>query len=348
MIRFNSQRVLTAAFALLLFIVLSPGASYAQSTGLRINPRTDMVIKAGETQSASLLLSNLNQNVPITVDLSVVDFKSTDETGTPTPILEENVDPTPWSLKPFITIPETVELDKGETKYVPYTVTVPQGQGAGSYYSAIKYDPRPTDEQSTVVISGAPMQLIFVTVPGKATELMVLKEFGTYTDVEGQPQGKFKSVFVNNQPQEFAYLLENRGSVAESPSGSIAIKNIFGKTVRIIEKANPKGNLALIGQTRRFEVCIEASKVKIKQDGRTTTVEDCVDPGLAPGMYRAEMKLFYGINGSNTQEIDATTTFWYLPIWFIAIVIGLLAVLAYIIYRIREKLVGHKKHKRQR
>lgn len=348
MIRHKLQRVSTVAIAILLLLVFSPDSAFAQSTGLRINPRTDLTVKAGETQSSTLLLSNLNQNVPIVVDLSVVDFKSTDQSGTPTPILEENVDPTPWSLQPFISIPDSVELDKGETKYVPFTVTVPQGQGAGSYYSAIKYDPRPTDDQSTVVISGAPMQLVFLTVPGKATELMVLREFGTYTDVEGQLEGKFKSVFVNTQPQQFAYLLENRGTVAESPSGSIAIKNIFGKVVRIIDKANPKGNLALIGQTRRFQVCIESSKVKIKQDGRTTTVEDCVDPGLAPGMYRAEMKLFYGINGSNTQEINTTTTFWYLPLWFIGVVIGIIALLALVIYRIRQKLVGRTKHKRQR
>ena len=336
------------AISIVTMLLLVPSLVGAQSTGLRINPRSDMVVKAGDTQSATLLVSNLNKNVPITVDLSVIDFKSSDESGTPTPILEENAEPTPWSLKPFISIPQTVELDKGESKYVPYTVTIPEGQGAGSYYSAIKYDPRPTDETSTVVISGAPMQLIFVTVPGKATELMVLKEYGAYINVEGQQQGKFKSVYVNSQPQQFAYLLENRGNVAESPSGSIAIKNIFGKTIRIIESANPKGNLALIGQTRRFQVCIEASKVKIEQDGRTTTVEDCLDPGLAPGMYRAEMRLYYGINGSNTQEISATTTFWYLPLWFIAIIIGILALIAYVIYRIREKLVGRKKHKRQR
>ena len=342
------HRLIAAFMAFLFIMLIAPVYSTAQSTGLKINPRTDMVIEAGETQSANLLVSNLNKNVPITVSLSIVDFKSTNETGTPTPILEENAEPTPWSLKPFITIPETVELAKGESKYVPYTISIPKGQGAGSYYSAIYYEPKPAESESNVVISGSPMQLVFVTVPGKATELMVLKEFGAYVDSSDNQSGKYVSIFTNSQPKKLAYLLENRGNVAEGPTGSIIIKNMFGKTVREIPNANPKNNLALIGQTRQFEVCIESRETKVEQDGSTATVEECIDPGLAPGMYTANMKLLYGINGNTNQEIDANAVFWYLPYWFIGVILGILAIVAYIIYRIRNKLIGAKSHRRQR
>lgn len=348
MIRRIAHRFSAVLATAILVTVISSGSSLAQSTGLRINPRSDLVVKPGETQSATLMLSNLNKNVPITVDLSVVDFRSTDETGTPSLILGENTDPTPWSVKPFISIPASVDLAKGETKYIPYTIMVPQSQGAGSYYGAIKYDPRPSVEQETVVISGAPTQLVFVTVPGKATELMTLKEFGTYSIKDGESKGNFVALFTGGRPQKLAYLLENRGNVAESPSGSVIIKNIFGKTVKAVDNANPKASIALIGQTRRFEVCIESSTTEIKQDGRRTAVDSCKEPSFGPGMYRAELVLYYGINGSTTQEIHATTTFWYLPGWFIGVIVLILAGLAYVLYRVRIILVGRKKHHRQR
>lgn len=344
--KFLRAGVLLAVLTASALFVTSPSAE-AQSTGLRINPRVDVTVSSGDSQSGQLLIANLNRDIPITVDLSVVDFKSTDETGTPTPLLEENAEQTPWSLKPYINIPSTVELDAGESKYIPYSIRIPESRGAGSLYSAIKYDPRPAEGEDTVVISGSPMQLIFVTVPGSATELLSLKQFGAYKIDQGETVGTFASIFFNSQPEKLAFLLDNRGNVAESPAGSILIKNAFGSVVKTIDNANPKNNLALIDQTRRFEVCIETSVKEIEQDGRNVDLESCKNPGLAPGLYTAELSVFYGINGSSTQEINATASFWYLPLWFIGIVIGVLAILAFIIVLIRRKLIGRRSAKRK-
>jgi hypothetical protein len=318
----------------------------AQSTGLGVNPRKDLTVYPGKSVSDQLYVSNLNKNVPAKVNLNIVDFKSSGETGTPALQLQENAPQTPWSLKPFITLPKTIELAPGESKYVPFSVRIPEGQGAGSYYSAIKYDPQPGEGSDTVVISGAPSQLVFVTVPGKATELMNLKKFGGYDVKEGQENGNFKSLYVSSQPLKLAYLLQNAGNVAESPSGSIQVKNIFGKQVKFIKNANPRENLALIDQTRRFEVCIESETKEVEQDGRKTKVESCKNPKLLPGIYKAQMSLFYGINGSNTQEINATATIWYMPLWFIGVILVFLALLAFAIFKVRQKLIGTKSHKR--
>ncbi len=225
---------------------------------------------------------------------------------------------------------------------------IPEGQGAGSYYSAIKYDPEIGESgDENVMISGAPTQLIFVTVPGKATELMELKKFGTYNIKDKETDGKFQSLWAT-QPKKLAYLLHNSGNVAESPSGSIVIKNIFGKQVKTIDNANPKKNLALIDQTRRFEVCFASETKEVEQDGRKTKVETCKDQKFLPGMYKAHMSLFYGINGSSTQEINAVATFWYLPWWFIGVIVAIIAALAFVIYKVRNKLVGSTKHRRKR
>lgn len=343
--KFSRFGLMISVVVFSLFVITSN--TNAQSTGLRINPRVDATIASGETQSGQLLIANLNKNIPITVDLSVVDFKATDETGTPTPLLDDNAEQTPWSLRPYINIPSTVELGAGESKYIPYSIRIPESRGAGSLYSAIKYDPRPSTDGDTVLISGSPMQLIFVTVPGSATELLNLRDFGAYKIDDGQTVGEFASIFVNSQPQKLAFLVENRGNVAESPAGSILIKNIFGKVIKEIESANPKNNLALIEQTRRFEVCIKSSVEEIEQDGRRVDLESCENPELAPGMYRAQLSIFYGINGSSTQEITAASTFWYLPWWFVGIVLAVLAVLAFIIFKIRNRLIGQVSRKRK-
>lgn len=344
------KRVFQLVAVLSLIAVITSTVSHvnAQSTGLGVNPRKDLTVYPGKSVSDQLYISNLNKNVATKVNLTVVDFKANGETGTPALQLDENVPQTPWSLKPFITLPKTVELGPGETKYIPFSIRIPENQGAGSYYSAIKYDPQPSEGNDTVVISGAPSQLLFVTVPGKATELLTLKKFGGYVIKDGQENGTFKSLYINSQPEKLAYLLQNGGNVAENPSGSIQIKNIFGKQVKLIKNANPRENLALIDQTRRFEVCIDAEVKEVEQDGRKTQVEQCKNPKFWPGVYRAHLSLFYGINGSNTQEINATATIWYLPPWFIAIVLVVLALLTLVIYKVRKILVGAKSHKRRR
>lgn len=348
----DMKRVLQLLTVLSLIVTIgisSSNLTQAQSTGLGVNPRKDLVVYPGKSVSDQLYVSNLNKDVSATITLNVVDFKAAGETGTPALQLRENAPQTAWSLKPFLTLPKTVELGPGESKYVPFSVRIPENQGAGSYYSAIKYDPRATeagDEQ--VVISGAPSQLLFVTVPGKATQLLNLKKFGGYTIKDGEENGSFKSLWVAKQPDRLAYVVQNSGNVAESPTGSIMIKNIFGKQVKIIDSVNPKENLALIEQTRRFETCIVTETKEIEQDGRKTKVESCKSPGLFPGMYKAHMSMYYGINGSNTQEINATATFWYLPWWFLGVVVLFIALIAFGIYKVRAKLLNTTSHKRKR
>jgi hypothetical protein len=338
---------LVAVLSLFIATVFVGSHANAQSTGLGVNPRKDLTVYPGKSASDQLYISNLNKNVATRVNINVVDFKSNGETGTPALQLQAGAPQTPWSLKPFINVPKSIDLGPGESKYIPFSIRIPENQGAGSYYSAIKYDPQPGGGSDTVVVSGAPSQLMFVTVPGKATELMNLKKFGGYNIKDGEENGKFKT-FYTKQPQKLAYLLQNAGNVAESPSGSIQIKNLFGKQVKFIKNANPKENLALIDQTRRFEVCIESQTKEVEQDGRKTKVEGCKNPGLLPGIYKASMSLFYGINGSNTQEINATATIWYMPWWFIGIILVLLAVIAFAIYKVRSKLISTKNHKRSR
>lgn len=336
-----------AALGLVVITGLVGAQVSAQSTGVGVNPRVDHTIRPGESATGRLLVSNLNRSADLTVTVKIVDFSAYDETGTPRLLTADNAEQTAWSLKPYLNLPSTVEVPAGEQKYIDYSIQIPQNVGAGSYYSAIQYIATGQDG-GNVALNAAPTTLAFVTVPGRATELLTLDKFGAY-QATNDNKGGFKSFFTTRAPQQLAYRLTNSGTVAESPKGSIIVKNIFGKEVATIDNANPKSNLALIGQTRRFDVCLKsATREAQAENGQQVSNVECEDMKLAPGIYTASAALLYGINGSNTQEINATATFWYMPVWFIIVVLVILALIALGIFFLRKKLMAGRVKTRKR
>ncbi len=73
---------------------------------------------------------------------------------------------TPWSLKPYITLPDSVTVEPGKSKLIPFTLKFPSGVGAGSYYSAVEYAAISGNDQEKVNVAASSASLIFVTVPG--------------------------------------------------------------------------------------------------------------------------------------------------------------------------------------
>lgn len=316
----------------------------AQSNGLGVTPRKDYTVKAGEHVNDKLFISNLSQKDDLRVSIRLVDFSAQDETGTPALELSPNAPQTPWSLKPFIKIANTLTVPAGKSTYLPFTVTVPQGQGAGSYYSAIEYVAENAQTQQKVNIAASTASLVFVTVPGKANEQLTFKQFGTFVPSADDQSGKFQNMFTASKPKVMAYRLQNNGNVAEQPQGSIIIKNMFGKTTKTIDKANPKNQLALRGQTRRFEVCInEGQQTTTASNGQPATQAVCKDPSLMPGRYTAKLAVLYGLNGNNTQEVVATASFWYLPWWSVASAAALVLLIAALIWMVIRKLRKHSR-----
>lgn len=338
--------ILSAALmlALLVFNALPTTVSAATtSSGLNITPRKNLNVSPGQTVTDKLTIGNLNKNADLNITFNVVDFTFMNETGTPKLILAKDASPTAWSLKPFITLPQSVVVPKGQSKTVEYSIKIPAGQGAGSYYSAIQYGTGgPNGGQVSLSASG--VSLVFVSVPGVVKEEMKLTKFGAYAKEKDGIGGKY--VFIaTKEPQEMAFSLENKGNVAEAPVGSITVKYMFGNEY-VIEDINPTSSLALRGQTRLFSACI-VSQEKTTELGTTVTKSKvCKKPGLLPGRYSATLGAFYGQNGNSSHEINGTASFWYLPIWFIAIVLAILTLvgilLTVIIRKIRRTVNGPK------
>lgn len=338
---------LTALAVTVLSALLLPGAKTfaASSAALSIVPKKNYTIEAGKTIQDTLTIRNMDRERDLELTLRIVDFTYSDDGGTPKLMLDEDAPQTTWSLKPFLTVPKSVKIPAGESKTVNASVSIPAGQGAGSYYSAIVYSSGSSDG-GNVGLSASGVTLAFVNVPGEVNEDLQLRQFGAYDLVAR----KFR--FINfNAPLAVAYKVKNNGNVAESPVGSITMKHMFGKE-QSLEDVNPNQSLALIGQERTFTACIKLKSSEVDFNGDRTRSTACGAPSLWPGYYSLKMDLFYGQNGNRTQEVTGAGGFWYLPVWFIILfLVVVLAVTYYAVktYRtIQAKLYGGKPKRKSR
>lgn len=335
--------VIAATYALL--PALPAGA--VSSSSLSLVPKKNYVIEPGKSVKDKLTISNLDHTSPLDLTLRVIDFSYTNDTGSPKLLLGENEPQTTWSLKPYLSVPESVSIPAGGSKTLDMSVAMPKGLGAGSYYSAILYSTGAPDG-GNVGLSASGVTLVFVSVPGKVSENLTLQKFGAYHQAtESKPAGY--EFIATTKPDTIAYTLKNSGNVAESPVGSITLTNMFGQK-QTINEVNPVGSLALIGQARTFTTCIKLKAQDVDFAGSKTEAATCASPSLWPGMYTATLDIYYGQNGNVTQEVVGTAVFWYLPWWFIILVIVVLAVVAYFVWRLYSKIRGgnirKKSHRR--
>ena len=332
--RLKSSMLVVLAVAMIAGLAVLPSRTVeAQgSAALSIPPRKNYTIEPGKGVNDTLLVRNLDDERPLNLALRVVDFTYTNDGGTPRLNLEEGVEETPWSLRSFIDLPETVTIEPGESASIDMEVNIPADNEAGSYYSAIVFSSA-ASEGGNVGLSASGVSLVFVTIPGEVDEKLTLQKLGAYYPLaereSDEEQGDYR-MFNLDMPLRIGYTLKNEGNVAEAPVGSITLKNLlFGKET-VINDMNPNDSLALIGQTRTFDVCVKASSEEVDFNGTRQEATVCSEEaGLWPGLYRVEINGFYGWNGNATQEIIGKAWMIYAPWWFLLIVFAVLAFVAY-------------------
>ncbi len=337
---------IVAALALILgmaALIPQDQASAVSSAALSIVPKKNYTIEPGKSVKDTLIIRNLDEKEPLELSLRVVDFSFKNDTGTPNLMLDVNAPQTTWSLKRFLSVPDSVVIPPKQSRTLDISVKIPSNQGAGSYYSAIVYSSGASDS-GNVGLSASGVTLAFVNIPGKVNENLKLEKFGIYETPKSDKESGYK-FSTTTQPKTIAYTLKNEGNVTEAPVGSITIKNIFGfGKERTISDVNPNGSLALIGQSRTYVACIQLEAEEVKFDGTQSRSKSCANPGLWPGYYSAKLNLLYGQNGNQTKEVTGSAGFWYLPWWFVFIVLVVLLVAAYFIWKlvrvVREKLYG--------
>lgn len=335
--------IVLAAFAVLLAATYAlPASVSAQSAALSIPPKKNYIVDPGDGIKDTLLIRNIDTTKPLQLYLRVIDFTYTDQSGTPKLMLAEDAPQTTWSAKPFLSVPQAMEVPAGGNVSIPIEVNVPQGQGAGSYYSAIIYSTSAPDG-GNVGLAASGVTLAFISIPGKVSEDLQLKKLGAY-DVTANESSDGYRFITADEPKAIGYTLQNNGNVTASPVGSITLKDLFGRET-VISDINPNGSLALIGQSRTFTACIKIKEVDVNVAGSTAAGKTCDNSGLWPGLYAVTADIFYGQNGNNTNEIVKTAYFWYLPLWFIVAVIIILLIIAYFIFKLVRKIKGSQKGK---
>ena len=305
------------------------------SASLGIIPRKDYIVTAGTSVKDTLSITNLDSTAPLSLNLQVIDFTYTGDSGTPKLMLSDTAPQTAWSLKPYLTIPTSVVVPPGGSKTVNMSVAIPANVGAGSYYSAILYSTG-APGGGNVGLSASGVTLVFVTVPGLVNENLTLKQFGAY-NLSTQTSAPGYVTFAQNQPQGIGYTLKNSGNVTEAPVGTITMEYMFGQKTNITN-VNSDSSLALIGQTRTFTTCIKLQPETVDLNGQDTQSTTCAVPNLWPGRYTLSLDVYYGLNGNTTKEVVGTSSFWYLPVWFDVTFIVVVLILAIVIWRLYVKI----------
>lgn len=330
--------IFLSSLLMLAAVLITPSTASAAANSIGVNPRRDYTLNPGDTINETLFINNIDKAEELNVKIEVIDFKPQNETGTPS-LLIKATEPTRWSLKPYLKIAKTYNIAAGKSIEAPFTISIPKELGAGSYYSAIRYSAVNPETGENVSLSSSAVTLIFVRVAGEARSSLTLEDFGAFTPSEDLTSGVFATFYGSAKPKYISYKIRNNGNVAEQPSGSILIKDIFGKEYKLIQDANPNKNLVLIGQTRRVDVCLNEVRKTVKNPDTGSDVDEvtCNAPQLKPGRYTISLGLVYGANGNGSQELGGTATFWYLPAWFIiAVAVAILVIFLYVRSSVRK------------
>ena len=348
------NRLKSAVLVILAAVVASsmlfiPNQAAAQgSAALSIAPRKDYTIEPGKTINDTLVVRNQDKERQLNLFMRVIDFTYSDDSGAPKLLLAEDAALTEESLRPFITLPESVTIEPGGNASIDVSVAIPEGQGGGSYYSAIVYSTSGS-EGGNVGLSASGVTLVFAEIPGEGRQDLQLKKLGAYKDASTPTGGEY-AFFHSELPVRVAYTLRNEGNVTGRPYGTITLKPLFGKEI-VINNINPSNSLALNNQERTFTACIKLKNQEADFDGTRAEAATCADSGLWPGLYKVEMAGYYGRNGSPTKDIVGSSWFLYMPWWAILIVVAVLAFIGYYIWKIvrfirskntKTKLKKHK------
>lgn len=275
--------------------------------GLQISPAlVDLNASRGSTQEITLNVMNITA-ADLVYSESVVDFKSSGETGSPQ-IVTDSDSPSTVSIRTwFENIPQ-FSLNAGKSKKIIARITIPNDAEPGGHYGVLRFSGNAPEMDTTGVgLAASTGVLILIRVDGDITEKASLASF--YSSNSGKQQW-----FFENGPIEFTTRIKNDGNIHVKPSGNIEIRDMFGNLVSnlSINQQNPKSNI-LPDSIRRFESKLNKSWLF--------------------GKYTANLALGYGLNG---QAITGTIDFWVIPYKLIITVLFVIATIIFILSRVMK------------
>ncbi len=317
------RAIFVSIIACLVFTSLNQVSVQAQASdsaaqGIQISPvLVDLNAEKGQSYNLVLTVTNVTTQ-ELLLKASVNDFQAKDETGNPEVILEDTSGDSSYSFRQWVNPIGDMVLAPKESRVVNATVNVPQNAEAGGYYGVIRFTGTPTDkEKANLTISASVGTLILTRVGGDIQERLVMQEFFA------QKNGKKGDLFEAG-PLSLVQRIENTGNVHLKPTGSITVKDIFGKTIAT-EAINATDGNVLPNSTRRFEEVLSKQRLL--------------------GRYTATAEIAYGTTGG---VLLASTTFWVIPYKLIILVLVALLITVWIVRRIlklyKKRVIAQSKN----
>lgn len=311
---------LTVLSASIVALLLPAASVWAQSTSgsatsndnnsnsMRISPvRTDIATDPGTVKEVTVYGQNMSARA-VQVRVIVSDFAaSTDETGKPNVILEENAYAPSHSLRRLASVePSTVTLEPGVRSAVKVKITVPKNAKAGGYYGAVRFVPAnnvTTGDSTGVSIATNVGSLILLRVNGDLIEKLKLET------MDVRQKDKAGTFFNTPDDLKVRVRLKNIGNVQVQPFGKVQLLDRSGKIIEEheINNTDPRGNV-LPDTIRRFEVDLK----KVSNFGKYTVQGN--------------------FSNTNGELITYKTSFWVVPTTYIIAAVGALLIIGLIVF----------------
>lgn len=302
-----------------------PAAANNSGQALEIGPPViNLSANPGETVKAQISLRDIS-NSKLVVTNEINDFVADGENGAPK-ILLNQTEPSPYSIKSWITPLPQFTLVPKQVQQLRVTVKVPANAAPGGYYGVIRFTGTPPDLEGTgVSLSASLGALVLLTVKGDVKEEVTVEQFALTKD--GKTGGIFESA-----PNGVMERFKNTGNIHEQPVGQVDIKDMFGNLVGTVIVNNPSPRNILPGSIRKFD----------------QPLDKAIGNKWLFGSYTATLTANYGVNN---QVLTATTTFWVIPYTLVAIIIIALIVIFALLYfgirRYNQYIIGQARGRRR-
>lgn len=295
----------TLAFvgAVILGSCVAPAASAQSGQAFTISPALiELSANPGETAIATIKLTNLS-STDLSITTQANDFGSKNETGEPNIIFDDQA--TPYSMRSWIGLSEEFKIGTKESKTIDFPIKVPQDAEPGGHYSVIRFTGSvPGEEGSNVALSASIGSLIFLKVSGQMQQKASIASF------YAAKKDFAASSFFETGPVSFVERIKNDGNVHLKPTGTIEVKNTFGKVVSTMRVNGDPGNedtpprSVLPQSIRRFDQSLEGKRLF--------------------GKYTATLSVHYG---DPQQKLEQTISFWVIPYKLVGLIIAGIAIL---------------------
>jgi hypothetical protein len=148
--------------------------------------------------------------------------------------------------------------------------------------------------------------LVFLTVPGSVEEKIQLQDLKITND-------KNQTGILFNKPTKASISVKNLGNGFSRPFGKISLSNGSKEVATLDVNGGETKGIVLPNSSRTFDGAIK---------------------GISrPGKYKAVASVAYGNGG---EVVNLTKSFWYLPIWFVIVLVAVVLLIiagAYFLYR---------------